>query len=164
MEFEKKLTLFIYNFMLKHNLLNKLFKSISKVSQYIFFIVYIFNVIYTFLFLRKNLFLLLFIPFITILSNFILRNIFKRFRPFSTLKVENSLNHSNNYSFPSNHSTASMIIAFSTFPVNNRFSFLLIFFSIITGISRITTCTHYFTDVLAGWIIGIAFGIIFTFV
>jgi membrane-associated phospholipid phosphatase len=66
-------------------------------------------------------------------------------------------------SFPSGHAVVSMSIAFASIArwVKNkdkkyfRFGGVLIIFSLITSLSRVTTAVHRPTDVIAGSVIGI---------
>ncbi len=66
-------------------------------------------------------------------------------------------------SFPSDHAAISMGIAFSSIVwwVKNkdkkyiRFGAILIVFSLITSFARLTSAIHWFTDIIAGSVIGI---------
>ena len=101
------------------------------------------------------------------LLNFIMKNIFQRERPSSIRLIEES-----GYSFPSGHSMASMafygLIIFLIYKyIDNKYiKFLTIMlFSILIlsiGISRIYLGVHYTTDVCGGFLLSIAYLIIFT--
>lgn len=99
--------------------------------------------------------------------NIVLKNIFLRQRPsFEQLVFEDS------FSFPSGHSMAtatiySMIIYLSCKYIKNKkmkyfvnvISVLVILF---IGVSRIYLRVHYFSDVIAGWILGIVIVLIYS--
>lgn len=103
------------------------------------------------------------------LMNILLKNIFQRERPL----LENRLIHEMGYSFPSGHSMVSM--AFYGFLIyliyvyidRKRYKYpLIILLSIIIliiGFSRIYLGVHYLSDVLAGFLISIAYLILFVY-
>lgn len=105
---------------------------------------------------------------IGVLLNNLLKIIIQRPRPSETivLAVESS------YSFPSGHSMMSMIfyglLIYYTIKFINKKWIRNILVSILStiilfvGISRIYLGVHYATDVLAGYIVGIIYLIIFT--
>ncbi|MEO8116813.1 MAG: phosphatase PAP2 family protein [Bacteroidota bacterium] len=87
---------------------------------------------------------------------FLLKDYFKRHRPYSTLA-----NTITSYSFPSGHSVSSFIFAsilayllrktnISSFK-KYLISFLLLFYTIAIGLSRIILLVHFATDVIAGY-------------
>lgn len=101
--------------------------------------------------------------------NIMLKNIFERQRP-----LLDQLVYEDSFSFPSGHSMAtatiySMIIYLSCKYIKNKklkylvniLSVMLIF---LIGISRIYLRVHYFTDVIAGWILGIVIVLMFSII
>lgn len=100
------------------------------------------------------------VTFMSGLLNIILKNIFGRQRPLLEQLV-----HEDSFSFPSGHSMAtatifSMIIYLSCRYIKNKkikyavniVSGILMF---LIGMSRIYLRVHFFTDVLAGWCLGV---------
>lgn len=63
------------------------------------------------------------------------------------------------FSFPSGHSTASMAAMMAFFLAGNKkYSWTGFIFALLIGFSRIYLCVHYPSDVLFGFLIGIAAG------
>jgi len=102
-----------------------------------------------------------------VVLNNLLKVIFKRERPIDLMLVEES-----GYSFPSGHTMiATIFYGFIIYLINksnykkrtkiilNTFLTILI---ILIGISRIYLGVHYATDVIASYLIGISYLIIFT--
>lgn len=99
--------------------------------------------------------------------NTILKFIFKRERPFDLMLVEES-----GYSFPSGHTMmATVFYGFIIYLINKSkykkrtkiiLNTLLTMLILLIGISRIYLGVHYATDVIAGFLIGISYLIIFT--
>lgn len=65
-------------------------------------------------------------------------------------------NYEDSYSFPSGHSTASMAFAFSIFAFSKKkkVGWLIFFFPLAMASSRIYLMVHYFSDCLAGFVVG----------
>jgi undecaprenyl-diphosphatase len=83
-----------------------------------------------------------------------IKRIVHRPRPYKILQGAIAINPPKcRYSFPSGHSSSSLVIALvlaSCFPV---FSFLFISLALLVGISRILLGFHYPSDVLSGFLI-----------
>ncbi|MCS7317929.1 MAG: phosphatase PAP2 family protein [Candidatus Dojkabacteria bacterium] len=108
----------------------------------------------------------LFVSFIVI--EIILKNIFKRSRPFygDSVKI-------NSYSFPSSHAFNSVFFVTVTLNILDRlkyFSFnsslitIYVFVAVLPGIIRILEGKHYLLDVIASWILGLILGFMITLV
>ena len=100
-----------------------------------------------------------------IVNNFIIKNIFKRIRPFiehgeltnmcelagAELPAE--------YSMASGHAAVSMAVAVAIMFFSKKWGSIAICSSVIVGISRLVLCVHYPTDVLVGWLLGAALAV-----
>ncbi|GHA10333.1 phosphatase PAP2 family protein [Devosia pacifica] len=91
----------------------------------------------------------------------ILKRLFGRGRPpvFSdagAFDFQRIFNDWTYQSFPSGHSTTALAFAFAIGFMSPRFFPLLLTLAVATGISRIAVGMHYPTDVIAGFVVGIA--------
>ena len=106
---------------------------------------------------------------VTGILNVLLKNIFSRQRPLLEQLV-----YEESFSFPSGHSMVtaaiySMVIYLSCKNIKNikiKYAVSIISCCIIflVGISRIYLRVHYFSDVLAGWILGIVITLMYSIV
>lgn len=131
-----------------------------KISSKAFFCLYVLTGLYLIYKRDERIGLFLFVPFICLLTSYGLRFIVKKPRPYKkySYRLNFDMDRKNSYSFPSNHSTSSMVIAAACMFVNIYFGSVILIFAVITGLSRVFMGIHYLSDVLAGWILGMVFG------
>jgi len=93
----------------------------------------------------------------SVVVSFALKAIFARARPLETINLTGILN----YSFPSMHA----LVAFAAIPILDReFPKLRLFwilFAFFVAVSRLYFNFHYFSDVVAGALIGYGIGLLF---
>ena len=98
-------------------------------------------------------------------NNYFLKEIVKRSRPLVAMPKLQAVCHLAGYEVPtdfsmaSGHSTVSMALAASIFMHSKKAGLLMIPFPILIGASRLVLCVHYFTDVIAGFGLGICFAV-----
>lgn len=176
----KRLFLYLYEISENNKIIGKISAVGTKLSYYIFFIIYIFfggylvykniafkgfnlnNIISNRVFLI-NVSKYIFVPFLTLIINSTLRKLFKVERPFSRLGKKSLIGHKKSYSFPSNHAACAMVITVSAIFAMGGFNLIggiIIFLAFLTGLSRIMAGVHYPADVLAGWFNGFFLGVI----
>lgn len=94
---------------------------------------------------------------IGILVNYLIAKIYFEARPFVTYDDINVLvEHASDASFPSDHTTGAIALAFAIALRNKKIGCIMMVFALLTGFSRIYVGNHYPGDVAAGIIIGIA--------
>lgn len=167
--------------------LKNLISIFSSFGDYAIFFIFLAIIFLLFKDTRKYGFYLIILLIVNLLLNdLILKNIFQRTRPYNDENlVKDLISIQNNNgviygivpsstSFPSGHtSTAfsflSVLVCDYIFKKDDRKKSkkLIIFASIyapLMGLSRILLSHHYFTDVLAGLLLGIIYGIITYFI
>ena len=80
---------------------------------------------------------------------YILKNIFQVPRPMSVYK------DISDYSFPSGHSIRASIFAYFLSQKVRKIKIILWIYAILVGISRIVLSVHWFSDIIAGLLLGI---------
>lgn len=97
-----------------------------------------------------------------IFGNAVIKNIVTRARPFSLNKDITLIIHTtNDYSFPSGHT----LVCFEAATVllkkaPKKFGFIALVIAILVALSRMYLYIHFPTDVIAGIILGIFFGLV----
>lgn len=85
---------------------------------------------------------------------FVLKNVLKRNRPFRTMTIKNQVNPSDQFSFPSGHTSAAFLFAVIVSHAVPVLLLPLIFWASLVGLSRVVLGVHYPTDILAGAAMG----------
>lgn len=104
-------------------------------------------------------------------SSVFLKNTVERYRPCHHAELSLMLNLPDGcgglYGFPSSHAanTAALAVFLILFFKNNRkiMSTMLITYCLLVGFSRIYLGRHYVTDILSGWMVGAACGLLIYF-
>lgn len=64
------------------------------------------------------------------------------------------------HSFPSGHAARGILLVILAFQMHsNGLALGLLLWAILVSLSRVVTCSHYLTDVLAGWVVGLLGGL-----
>lgn len=96
-----------------------------------------------------------------IIGNGILKPLFSRTRPYDfDTTIRTIIPHLKDGSFPSGHTLAAFAFSYVTCSFFVRLKPYLYGYSALMGFSRIYLCVHYPTDVIAGVVLGIAFGVL----
>ncbi|AUG57172.1 phosphatase PAP2 family protein [Acetivibrio saccincola] len=158
---DKKIILMLHKFVSKKKRLKKALDLINLVSVIIFITLYSLCALMLLISLDRRLIKFLLIPALVLLVVTILRKAINRKRPFEALEIEPAMEHDAGCSFPSRHASSAMIIALSVYWNNPIAGGVLIFFALLTAVTRVLAGVHYPIDVLAGIIISILFSILF---
>jgi undecaprenyl-diphosphatase len=86
----------------------------------------------------------------------ILGDFFYRDRPFVTHHVIQLIPHAVNASFPSDHATASFVLATSIWLFRKKDGWVWLVLAALIAISRVWTGVHYPSDILGGALLGFA--------
>ena len=96
-----------------------------------------------------------------IIGNLTLKPLIARTRPFDIRPyIEPIVNKPTDFSFPSGHTLAAFETAAAIFMFNKKWGIASLVFAALMGFSRLYLYLHYPSDVIAGAILGSAFGVI----
>ncbi|RVU55685.1 phosphatase PAP2 family protein [Anaerosphaera multitolerans] len=95
-----------------------------------------------------------------VFGNMLLKPLIARPRPFTIKDIELLIKAPTDFSFPSGHTYSAFATATSLYLYNKKPGVGFFIFAAIMGFSRLYLYVHYPTDVLAGAVIGVGFGII----
>lgn len=99
-----------------------------------------------------------------IIGNIIIKNIVKRSRPFFHKEYKLLIKRPWDYSFPSGHALSSFAAATVLYIINPVVGVFAIIYAILIALSRLYLRVHFFTDVFCSVVLGIAFGILATYI
>ncbi len=91
----------------------------------------------------------------SLLGTHLLKNIFKRQRPFIQLNLQPFITTPTSFSFPSGHSLSSFIGATCIFYANKKCGIFAYILATLIALSRVILIVHYPSDVIVGSILGI---------
>lgn len=161
----------VYNviFKLRSNNMNEIVKVITNIGGTI--VIGIVTIISLFIFRNKkiNICIILNLLGISILNNLVIKNIVGRDRPSGINIITET-----GKSFPSGHSAVSMVVygyliyLIYNYVKNKKLKYILIgilsILILVVGLTRIYLGVHYTSDVIGGYLLGISYLLIFTYV
>ena len=154
---------------LKNENMTNIIKIITNIGGTI--IIAVVTMLSLFIFRNKkiNICIILNLLGIFILNNVLIKNIIARDRPTGINIIEE-----NGYSFPSGHTAISTVVygyliyLIYNYVSNKKLKYVLIsilsIIILIVGLTRIYLGVHYTSDVLGGYLLGISYLLIFTYV
>ena len=101
------------------------------------------------------------VPLICLCTSYAMRGIVKKARPSQKyhFKPAYDMVQKKSYSFPSNHSSSAMVIAFAWGFINPYAGLAAGLLALWTGLSRALLGIHFLSDVAAGWALATVFGV-----
>ncbi len=91
-----------------------------------------------------------------LINDIILKNIFERSRPFTSIEqLETLIRQPVSFSFPSGHTATTFSCAVSLLYMNRRYGIFAILYAVLMAFSRVYVGVHYPTDILCGAMVGI---------
>lgn len=154
---------------LKNENMTNIIKIITNIGGTI--IIAVVTILSLFIFRNKkiNICIILNLLGIFILNNVLIKNIIARDRPSGINIIEE-----NGYSFPSGHTAISTVVygyliyLIYNYVSNKKLKYALIsilsIIILVVGLTRIYLGVHYTSDVLGGYLLGISYLLIFTYV
>ncbi len=105
---------------------------------------------------REGIALICALVLTTMLGEGLIKHLVKRKRPFIKLNTIDNLiiRPPSSYSFPSGHTASSFAAATIFFAIDSRISILIAVVALIISFSRLYLNVHYFSDVIAGALLG----------
>jgi len=141
----------------KYNFIKYFSYFLSYIYIYLFPIVILF---WVFIYRTKKVYTLLIILFSAV-STFLVSELIKNITKIQRPAIEGLMVSERGFSFPSEHSSITMVIGIVIYSIDKKLGIIFIALSILVGLSRVILGVHYIIDVLAGWGVGILIGLIF---
>jgi undecaprenyl-diphosphatase len=91
---------------------------------------------------------------------FILKNLFRRSRPYVALNTQNFVTPGDRFSFPSGHTSAAFLVATVTSSFNPSLAPILFSWACLVGMARVVLGVHFPTDTLIGALMGMGLAFI----
>lgn len=156
---DTKIYMSVYNFVQSHKALHKPIIFINDISPKIMMVLFYGMMPILAIRLDPRIFIFAAMPLIELILVTHFRNKIDRPRPFDVLDVIPLEDHSSGHSFPSLHCSSSFVITMALFYINPILGTIGLIVSVFVALSRIFAGVHYPSDVAAGIIIGILFGV-----
>jgi len=110
---------------------------------------------------KRSIFVMLLASLTTLVSVFLLKEIVARPRP--GLEISNLVLGASGTSFPSAHTAIAFTLAVLLSKYYPKYKYAFYTLAVFVALSRIYSGSHYLTDVIAGFIVGVSVGLIFLF-
>lgn len=91
------------------------------------------------------------------LTEIAIQSAWQRPRPFAAMELEPLIAHIADASFPSSHALIGFAISWAVLKQDKKLGIIALAIAGLGSLSRVVLGLHYFTDILAGAIIGIIF-------
>lgn len=111
--------------------------------------------------ISRNLLGAVIAPALALLSSNLLRRLIDRPRPYARYPIRPLVDKSTRgRSFPSNHTASAFVLALTAFRLSAALGAVMLLLACLTGLSRVSAGLHWPSDVAAGALLGIFWGIL----
>ena len=159
---------YLFNHTISTGFLDKFFSIITDVNKWYIAYLILIGIAFFKGGLRGKIAVLTLIILVTVTDQTgyrILKEFFERIRPCNALAdAITPVGCAGGFSFPSNHALNNFAAAVFLLRLFPQYKWIFLITAILVSISRIYLGVHYPSDVLAGAIIGIAFGYLFSII
>ncbi len=92
----------------------------------------------------------------------LLRHLWNRSRPYDKLKIQPlvPIKSGKGHSFPSRHTASAVLIAVACWQLHPVFGLIMGFLSVLVAISRVLSGVHYLSDIAAGAVLSLLWGLV----
>ena len=141
---------------IRNSFFDSIFVFITKLGDY--GLIWILLALY-FIFYKKNVTIgiMIFIALLSsaVVTNFWLKELIARPRPYTMQRIDLLIKKSNEFSFPSGHTSSSFAVAMIIYHFKKDFGKWMLVLAGLIGFSRVYIFFHYPTDIIGGLAIGI---------
>ena len=146
----------LHDFVLEHGWLHKLVVGGVKILPGIVYAAYPLLIVYFGVWRRENLLRGILVPAMGFLLVTALRAWINAPRPYEAITPKDTKGKS----FPSRHAACGSVIAVTALFTAPALGWVLLIVSLLIALSRVMAGVHYVKDVLAGWLLGAAVGLL----
>lgn len=145
----------------QNSLFDKIMPIITSIGGFGIWILIALLLIFTKKYRKQGIVLIVTLGVCIVVGSFCIKPLVKRIRPCDVYDYLNLITAKpTGYSFPSGHSIRSFGAAMVLFMTNKKFGIPAFILAFLTAFSRVYLYAHYFTDTLAGGILGILCAIV----
>lgn len=151
----------LHDFVLEHGWLHKLVTGGVKILPGIVYAAYPLLIVYFGVWRREDLLRGILVPAMGFLLVTVLRAWINAPRPYEAMGIPSiTPKNTKGKSFPSRHAACGSVIAVTALFTAPALGWVLLIVSLLIALSRVMAGVHYVKDVLAGWLLGAAVGLL----
>lgn len=151
----------LHDFVLEHGWLHKLVTGGVKLLPGIVYAAYPLLIVYLGIWHRENVLRGILVPAIGFLLATVLRAWINAPRPYEAMGIPTiTPKDTKGKSFPSRHAACGSVIAVTALFTAPALGWVLLVISLLIALSRVLAGAHFIKDVMAGWLLGAAVGLL----
>jgi undecaprenyl-diphosphatase len=156
-KWDNKIFFKLYNFTVSHKKIAEFAVLFTNYSSKFFSMIYFAAAVYLIYYSDSRIRVFILIPAAVYLTAKLIPLLYNRRRPFAEYSLKGLVKQRKDHSFPSTHSSSSMIISLAVLNINFLLGVLMILLAALTALSRIMVGVHYPTDILGAWLLSLIF-------